>query len=565
MSIIAGIFSTRWTPELEAVKHNIDRHISRNQDDVRHSYSDSYLFLSQVDYQCYGAAAKADDDKGFVVGTGHPLLTSCIKSDMKSLLESQQLEQSLNEAEGTFCVLHYQKRTQQLSIYTDSLAIRPYYFMQFQGAVIFSTCLRLFPELGIPLENNLEALTEIATLGYPLGSKTPYNQVFASRPGEMLEISDLNMLESGSIGLQRKRYFKWSDSDIAPCSLEEGIERLDTGFKQAIERYLGSDSSTVSTLSGGLDSRVIAAELQKRGVELECLNFSRNHSQDASYGQQFAAYHHIPLHSVRVTDTQELTVEQRLGKHWQPESFEYYDKLSRPRLFWSGNGGSVCVGQIYTGEAVLEACRQENLELLVDCYLEQQMAYIPNRLIKQGAMLQERLRENILESFKEYAHLPLLKAYQLFLWENDQHHHLALPYEEVDRFQLDFCLPFYSKSVLKAMFAMDTQWALKHGIYMAWLQQYYPQALLTPWQTYPGHIPCPIDVEKPKATQWQFTLPTKTKNLLLREAIATVFSENANMFNRSVLGVQFTLTALRLYDCTAGLTMVKRMNTYILK
>ena len=126
-------------------------------------------------------------------------------------------------------------------------------------------------------------------------------------------------------------------------------------LKQAVERYLGSDTSTISTLSGGLDSRTIATELQRRGVELECLNFSRNHSQDASYGQEFAAYHHIPLHSIRVTDTQELTVEQRLGKHWQSESFEYYDKLSRPRLFWSGNGGSVCVGQIYTGEAIVES------------------------------------------------------------------------------------------------------------------------------------------------------------------------------------------------------------------
>ncbi|PSW16442.1 galactosyl transferase [Photobacterium rosenbergii] len=563
MSIIAGIFSTNWTPELTAVKHNIDRHISRNQDDRREIFSDSSLFLCHVDYQCFGKPAKADNERSFAVTAGHPLLSQCVQHDLETLTDSASPEKLLLEGEGTFCVFHYQKEPQILSIYTDSLAIRPFYFMHYQGAVVFSTCLRIFPELGVPLDNNLETLTEIATLGYPLASKTPYNQVIASRPGEMVEISNPKLMDA-SVDIKRRRYFSWANADIAPCSLEEGVARLDIGFKQAVERYLGSDTSTISTLSGGLDSRTIATELQRRGVELECLNFSRNHSQDASYGQEFAAHHHIPLHSIRVTDTQELTVEQRLGKHWQSECFEYYDKLSRPRLFWSGNGGSVCVGQIYTSEAIVKACEQEDLEQLVDCYLEQQMAYIPHRLIKQGAMYQQRLRENIIDSFREYAHLPLLKAYQLFLWENDQHHHVALPFEDMDLFQLDFCLPYYSKSVLKAMFAMDTQWALKHGIYMEWLQQCYPQALQTPWQTYPGHIPCPIDVDKPKASQWQFSLPTKTKNQLLREGFSTIFSENATVFNRSVLGVQCLLTALRLYDCTPGLTMVKRMNTYML-
>ncbi|MDV5170326.1 asparagine synthase-related protein [Photobacterium rosenbergii] len=563
MSIVAGIFSTRWTPELTAVKHNIEKHISRNQDDIRKNYSDPSLFLCHVDYHSFGKPAMLDGEHSFIVTAGHPLLSSCLEEDLECLLESNEPEKLLLEGEGTFCAFHYLKKSCCLNIYTDSLAIRPYYFMHYKGSVIFSTCLRIFPELGIPIDNNLEALTEIATLGYPLGSKTPYNQVLASRPGEMLQITVAKHPEL-EVCVNRERYFKWSNYDVKAGSLEEGLSNLDTGFKQAVERYLGADTAVISTLSGGLDSRIIATELKRRGVELECLNFSRNHSQDASYGQEFAAYHQIPLHSIRVTDTQELTVEQRLGKHWQSECFEYYDKLPRPRLFWSGNGGSVCVGQIYTGEAIVEACKQDDLEQLVDCYLEQQMAYIPQRLIKQGAMFQQRLRENIIDSFREYAHLPLLKAYQLFLWENDQHHHVALPFEDMDLFQLDFCLPYYSKSVLAAMFSMDTHWALKHGIYMEWLQQYYPQALKTPWQTYPGHIPCPIDVDKPKANQWQFSLPTKTKNQLLREGFSTVFSENATVFNRSVLGMQCLLTALRLYDCTPGLTMVKRMNTFML-
>lgn len=555
MSIVAGIFTPKWTPELIHIQAQIDRHISRNPTDHRHRFTDNHLFFCQVDYQCYGGAAWGEDEASFISVIGHTLLSASITHDLNTLLTAEDWGATLGQAQGTFCAFQYQKGQNQLQVYCDTLSLRPYYVMSYKGAVIFSSCLRIFPQLGIPLDNNFEAITELATLGYTLGDKTQYQQVCVARPGEMMTIS----LD----GMKRHRYFRWADPPICECSLGEGIERLDRGFKQAVGLYLGADRHAVSTLSGGLDSRLIATELKQQGAELECLNFSRDASLDAQLSQQYAGYHQIPFHSIQVTDTQALTIEQRLGIHWKAEDFPYYADVERPRLFWSGNGGSVCVGQIYTNDAIVAACEQGSPELVVDCYLKQQMAYIPHRLVKQGADLQQKLKENLLEALAEYAHLPLLKAFQLFLWENDQHQHITLPFEEVDRYRLDFCLPFYSKAVLEAMFSMKTEWALKHGIYMKWLESYYPQALVTPWQTYPGHIPCPLPTNGQLSNQWQFRTPLSTKFTLIKEGLNTLFGSNRAIYNRYYLGAQCALTALGLYDCTPSLRLVKRMNQHM--
>ncbi|WP_299018013.1 galactosyl transferase [uncultured Photobacterium sp.] len=555
MSIIAGIYTSQWTPELHDIQQRVEQYISRNPDDDRHCYHDDHLFFCQVDYQCYGGAARAENEQVFASVIGHPLLSASISHDLITLLTAKDWQVTLKQAQGTFCAFQYQKARNELLVYCDTLALRPYYIMSYKGAVIFSSCLRIFPDLGVQLDNNLDAISELATLGYTLGDKTRFKQVSVARPGEMMVLSPE--------GIQRKRYFRWADVPNGHCSIDEGIERLDRSFKQAVSLYLGNDQHTVSTLSGGLDSRLIATELKRRGAGLECLNFSRGNSQDELLSQRFADSQQIPLHRIYVSDTQTLTVEQRLGVHWKVDDFSYYSTVKRPRLFWSGNGGSVCVGQIYTDDKVVEACRRGDPEQLADCYINQQMAYIPSRLVRQGDELQQRLRNNILDALSEYEHLPLLKAYQLFLWENDQHHHIALPFEEMDQFQLDFCLPFYSRGVLEAMFSMETEWALRHGIYMKWLERCYPQALTTPWQTYPGHIPCPLPVETEYSNQWQFRTPLQTKARLIKQGVQTVFNHQAGIYNRHFLGMQCALTALGVYDCTPSLRLVERMNQHM--
>ena len=123
--------------------------------------------------------------------------------------------------------------------------------------------------------------------------------------------------------------------------------------------------------------------------------------------------------------------------------------------------------------------------------------------------MQATLKANIVTSLKEFGDIPLEKAYYLFLLLNDQHHHLAIPFDKVDEYQMDFCLPFYSWKVLRHVLSQPTAQVRKHRFYHDFLRYAFPEALDSPWQAYPGHVPCLLPKEG--IDQWQIKRPKQFK------------------------------------------------------
>lgn len=45
-------------------------------------------------------------------------------------------------------------------------------------------------------------------------------------------------------------------------------------------------------------------------------------------------------------------------------------------------------------------------------------------------------------------------------------------------------------------------WGVLHKLYALWFEQLDPSARATPWQTYPGHQPCPVKGDDSLSYQW---------------------------------------------------------------
>lgn len=454
------------------------------------------IYLAQVDYQGFGPSAFSQSDSQVAMLIGHPLLSCDRIADLK-LLNQNYSDDVLSECDGVFCFAKYNQVSNCLDIATDALGIRPFYYMYYAGAFIFSTQFSLLKSLGIELTSDQQGMMEYATLGYYLLDHTHYQEISCIPAGYRLQVS--------STGTCRYKYFDWQNLAQEGEYYQGALEGLKNDLEHNVAKYLADDRHVVTTLSGGLDSRLVTCLLKHKKVDISALNFSQFQTQDLSCAKAFAESQNVDLDVIQVTDTQSKTIEDRLGEHWRRDVHPRYSNVSRPRLAWSGNGGSVGLGVIYYSERVYNAALTQDVEHLVDAYLNQQLAYIPKSIIRDAEHMQKALRANLIQSLEQFKGLPLEKAYYLFLLLNDQHHHLATPFDKVDEYQMDFCLPFYSWKVLRHVLSQPVSRVRKHRFYHDFLHYAYPHALKVPWQAYPEHIPCHLLREG--IDQWHIERP----------------------------------------------------------
>ncbi|TKB58341.1 asparagine synthase-related protein [Ferrimonas aestuarii] len=543
MSFQIGFYTEKW----QAPHHSLVQLLLKKYPNADH-YQDEHCFLLNHSHGSWQSNDWHQTPESILLCFGHPLLSQNRSQDLKQLNQAQLNVQALEDAQGSYLLTHYNTRSKQLTLCADPLAIRPFYTTEFAGGTLFANRMKPLVEYAPLTKRNVDAQLEYALLGYTLGEHTPYQRLRASLPGEVLTLTGQSQRFS--------RHHSWHHLASKPGeNLDAGIEQLDSAFKQAVARYCADDHHFVSTLSGGLDSRLIASELRRQGKQIQSLNFSRSLTQDLWCAQQFADSQGISLEVIAVDDTQAKTCEQRLGQHWNSENFANYHDVERPQLVWSGNGGSVCVGQIYTSAPLLDAIKTGDTEQVIDAYIAQQQAIVPAALIDDGSNQQLRFKERLMAALAKYSTLPMSKAWQLFLWENDQHQHVAIPFEEMDQFQLDFYLPFYSKGVLDAMMSMPMEAATRHGIYMEWTQRHYPQMLTTPWQTYPEHLPCPLPKPANLQHQWQLALPKGTRRALQHQGWQSCLNGKPPL-KRAAIAARLLADQLGIRDASAHLKFV---------
>ncbi|MBY6185253.1 hypothetical protein KUV89_01175 [Marinobacter hydrocarbonoclasticus] len=492
MSLFAGIYARDIShPRYQAIKQKLLSALTL-ADSAPTVTELGPLWLVRHSDRCFGENETTQSEVHFATCVGAPLLSDSLAADLSQLRDNPAAK--LADAQGVFTLLHFHKRTQVFSLFHDRLALKPTYWRNAYDGTVFSNQLSTLSALPLPLSNHPVGLAAMATLGYPLGEDTPYREIRCARPGECLQFDGQEV--------SRHRHLDWVAEPSTYLTLAEAAEQLDAAFDVALTRSLGRDCTTVSTLSGGLDSRLIAAALMRRGVKVKCLNFSRPDSQDSVCAQLWAEQSGIPLSRIAVDDTQSQTVEQRLGAHLQPGRFPPIRQIPRPRMVWSGNGGSVCVGGVYFGREIEKAAQSGDVEATADAFLAQQQAYLPTRLLAHGQALQQDLKATVISELARDEHRPLARRLQLFLWHNDQHRHLAAPFEDYGDYRLEFHLPFYSAGVLAAVLSAPPEAVCRHQLYMSWIERCFPQMLCTPWQTYPGHLPCPLPL--PGLDQWTF-------------------------------------------------------------
>lgn len=509
MTLIAGMVSRRDRPLDEAACASMAKSISRDSLDEAQVIGDRRSFFAKVDIGAFGEPGLIADPTGaFSLLAGEPLLATHDSGFFPSRLRDlttihHQVVQGnwdvLSKADGTFSIVHYQPETATLALATDKLGIRPMYYWFGDDLIVFASALRILEECSlVPKKMDLRAVTELVGLDTPLADRTPYSGVYLLKPAEILNVRNEN--------ISRSQYFRWDEIQVSSESEQERLAAVHEHFLAAVKRRIRNDDSTTAYLSGGLDSRSVVAGLSLRGVRLHTVNFARAGTLDNHCGNQFAEkigsiHQSLPKQQGdRVPDYSLMMAKAIKGFKEEHSGFS----PQRPRLVWSGEGGSCMLGHIHQSESILKLMRTGNVDGAIDAYLEAEQINVPTRLFRPHIL--ETARDVIRQGVREeiaglHAEDPGRNFY-LYLALNDQRRKLMRHFENIDQHRLEFQLPFFDAQFVSAIMATPLDWCLRHKFYVRWLSQFPPAVTAVPWQAYPGHEPCPLPAPSDLGYQW---------------------------------------------------------------
>jgi asparagine synthase (glutamine-hydrolysing) len=194
---------------------------------------------------------------------------------------------------GMFAMALWDRRDRVLYLVRDRLGIKPVYWAQFGELLLFGSELKALREHpGWQPALDRDALASYLRLMYVPGPKTIYQGVHKLPPGTILvartgaapEIRPYWTLEQIARDGQSARFVGSED---------EAVEALDALLGDAVKRRMIADVPLGAFLSGGIDSSVVVALMQKHStqqVRSFSIGFNEKQYNEAEHAKAVAAH-----------------------------------------------------------------------------------------------------------------------------------------------------------------------------------------------------------------------------------------------------------------------------------
>lgn len=203
---------------------------------------------------------------------------------------------------GMFAFALYDQSRKRLILARDRLGIKPLFLAHTSDAIAFASELKAFlPLFGKAPEIDPLGLAQYLQYQFSMGATTIFKNVERVLPGEAVCIDT----ETGKIA---RRWKYWSARDIEPRDIgyEEAEREFDGLMETVMRQHMRSDVPFGLFLSGGVDSSVLLALLNKFGdekVRAYSVGFRESRAdEEIAFAKQLAqryTSHHTVLHPER--------------------------------------------------------------------------------------------------------------------------------------------------------------------------------------------------------------------------------------------------------------------------
>lgn len=182
----------------------------------------------------------------------------------------EAIGERLSRRDGDFLLACVRTDTGEVVLVNDTLARLPTYRATIGDTVVISRELKLIRELasraGKPLELDRIAASQSLIFGHTLGTRTTFDGVRSLPPGTIARLD-------GSTSIERYFRHDFGHRRHADKSVEENADTLASLFADACRNRNLDGQPNLLSLSGGLDSRVVAGAYADLDIPFTAVSF----------------------------------------------------------------------------------------------------------------------------------------------------------------------------------------------------------------------------------------------------------------------------------------------------
>ncbi|MCR9172698.1 MAG: asparagine synthase-related protein [bacterium] len=192
-------------------------------------------------------------------------------TDLLDAYHFDEVIEKIRDWDGEFIFMHRDRSSKSMYIVNDSWGRLPVYYWQEGNQFIASRNISCITHFAQPKYNRLHLGMNLL-LGTDLGTNTIWKKVHRMPPRSILHIHG-----DGHISLYEYFYLNTVDGNK---SLKEVAPVIQEKFDESLKNRLEKLKRPTISLSGGLDSRLIAAGAKKLGMNVPCITYSREDGAD---------------------------------------------------------------------------------------------------------------------------------------------------------------------------------------------------------------------------------------------------------------------------------------------
>ena len=447
-------------------------------------FSDELVSLGTTRYPEYPIAIWDDTDYFIVLeGKLYGLNDKQQYADLRSLCPL--LFQDLIDAaknwllshDGEYIALIQDKRTSQWAFVNDPLGRLPVYYGRIGEADVLSRELRFIALNNPQVRLDRMAIAQYLLLDCPHGERTLLENVDRLPPSTLLHWTSTN-----EPVIRRQLHSFNLEPEETGLSLAENAEHLVTLFTQACRDRMLTVGKTVLSLSGGLESRAVAAGLQQTGGCTHAITFEDalgNATSEVEVAREVAKKLEMDWQVVPLPLATGRDISQHLslngGMNYVAQAFslpflrEIVHQFGRGAIYMSGDGGGTTLPNL-TPESQFKDASD-----VVRYYLRRYQVLPLNLVTELTGITGDKLIHeliSLIESYPEtsyrrrYVHLMLYCRRMRWAYEG----------EDCNRAFLWSTTPFYAQRFFTTAMSIPDKMKRGHRLYQEFLKQLSPIA-----------------------------------------------------------------------------------------